>query len=63
MGSISNLVNPDATKECQVCAYTKREDYLRMMNLNEYYYGWRDAGIVVFVFSSYDLEEGGIDYR
>ncbi|KAM5346973.1 hypothetical protein ACJ41O_009978 [Fusarium nematophilum] len=56
MGSISNLVNPDATSECQVCSYTKGEDYLRTLNLKEYYYGWRDAGIVaIFVFSSYAL--------
>ncbi|KAL6361388.1 hypothetical protein LRP88_04856 [Fusarium phalaenopsidis] len=56
LGMISNLVNPDATSECKVCSYTKGEDYLRTLNLKEYYYGWRDAAIVViFAISSYAL--------
>jgi ABC-type multidrug transport system permease subunit/ABC-type Mn2+/Zn2+ transport system ATPase subunit len=55
-GASSHLENPNATAGCQVCSYTKTEDYLRTLNLNEYYYGWRDAGIVVLmVFSSYIL--------
>lgn len=53
-GSATNLINPDATDGCRVCMYTSGEDYLRTINLNHYYYGWRDAGIVViFVISSY----------
>lgn len=53
-GSATNLINPDATEGCRVCMYSSGEDYLRTMNLNHYYYGWRDAGIVViFVISSY----------
>ncbi|KAH6888187.1 ABC-2 type transporter-domain-containing protein [Thelonectria olida] len=56
VGLVSNLVNPDATSECMVCSYTKGEDYLRTLNLKEYYYGWRDAGIVaIFACSSYAL--------
>ncbi|PNY27563.1 Brefeldin A resistance protein [Tolypocladium capitatum] len=52
----SNLVNPDATADCQVCSFSKGEDFLRTLNLKEYDYGWRDAGIVVLmVFSSYAL--------
>lgn len=52
----SNLINPDATEACRVCQYSDGGDYLRGMNLLEYEYGWRDAGIVVlFVFSSYAL--------
>ncbi|KAJ3494474.1 hypothetical protein NLG97_g4053 [Lecanicillium saksenae] len=55
-GSVANLVNPSATSDCKVCTYTKADDYLRSLNLNEYYYGWRDAGIVtLLVFSSYIL--------
>lgn len=55
-GSVANLVNPEATINCKVCTYTTAQDYLRALNLNEYYYGWRDAGIVVLlVFSSYIL--------
>ncbi|KAH7112292.1 ABC-2 type transporter-domain-containing protein [Dactylonectria estremocensis] len=56
LGAVSNLVNPEATSECKVCSYTKGEDYLRTLNLKEYYYGWRDAAIVViFAISSYGL--------
>ncbi|KAF7560407.1 hypothetical protein G7046_g3742 [Stylonectria norvegica] len=56
MGAVSNLINPNATMDCQVCSYTKGEDYLRTLNLKEYYYGWRDAAIVViFAFSSYAM--------
>ena len=56
MGAFSNLVNADATANCRVCSYTKGEDYLRTLNLNEYSYGWRDAGVVaLMVFSSYAL--------
>ncbi|KAB5576146.1 ABC-2 type transporter-domain-containing protein [Coniochaeta sp. 2T2.1] len=54
MGASSNLVNPSATAECKVCQYRDGSDYLRVLNLQEYYYGWRDAGIVVlFAISSY----------
>ncbi|KAM0307410.1 hypothetical protein ACHAPM_000125 [Fusarium culmorum] len=52
----SNLINPDATDECMVCSYTKGEDYLRTLNIKEYSYGWRNAGITAaFVFTSYAL--------
>ncbi|KAK3113229.1 hypothetical protein LTR53_009685 [Teratosphaeriaceae sp. CCFEE 6253] len=54
MGSRSNLVNPDATSGCQVCQYRTGADYLYTLNLRDYYFGWRDAGIVaLFAFSSY----------
>lgn len=55
-GAASNLLNPEATAGCRVCSFTRGEDYLRTLNLNEYYYGWRDAAIVaLMVFSSYSL--------
>ncbi|KAL1960694.1 hypothetical protein VTO42DRAFT_6524 [Malbranchea cinnamomea] len=55
-GASMNLVNAEATSSCRVCPYTKGRDYLRTLNLNEYYYGWRDAAIVViFAISSYAL--------
>ncbi|KAH4116313.1 hypothetical protein HBH47_169040 [Parastagonospora nodorum] len=55
-GSGNNLINPDATAACRVCQYTRGSDYLRTINLNEYSYGWRDAGIcVIFAISSYAL--------
>nr|ABR15505.1 ABC transporter [Plenodomus lingam]ABR15506.1 ABC transporter [Plenodomus lingam] len=55
-GARTNLVNPDATMECRVCQYTRGSDYLVTVNLNDYYYGWRNAAIcVIFVFSSYGL--------
>ncbi|KAM0326242.1 hypothetical protein ACHAQA_006839 [Verticillium albo-atrum] len=56
MGAASNLINPDATSDCRICQFSSGSDYLRTLNLNEYYYGWRDAGIVViFAISSYAL--------
>ncbi|KAK4152100.1 ABC-2 type transporter [Chaetomidium leptoderma] len=56
MGGGAKLLNPDATAQCQVCPYSSGSVYLQALNLNEYYYGWRDAGIVViFAISSYAL--------
>jgi ABC-type multidrug transport system permease subunit/ABC-type cobalamin/Fe3+-siderophores transport system ATPase subunit len=56
MGGGSKLLNPGATQQCQVCPYSSGTDYLQALNLHEYYYGWRDAGIVViFAVSSYAL--------
>lgn len=56
MGASTNLVNPDATDFCKVCEYTRGSDYLKTLNLKEYYYGWRDIGIVaIFALSSYAL--------
>ncbi|KAI1855207.1 hypothetical protein JX265_006651 [Neoarthrinium moseri] len=55
-GSASNLINADATAGCKVCQYRDGTDYLHTLNLLEYSYGWRDAGIVVlFAVSSYAL--------
>ncbi|KZM19104.1 uncharacterized protein EKO05_0010170 [Ascochyta rabiei] len=55
-GSRNNLVNGDATAGCKVCQYRIGSDYLYTVNLNDYYYGWRDAAIcVLFTISSYAL--------
>jgi len=56
MGVGTNLLNPDDTLDCRVCQYTTGGDYLRTLNLNEEYFGWRNAGIVVvFVVGIYGL--------
>jgi ABC-type multidrug transport system permease subunit len=56
MGARTNLTNPDATMGCKVCEYRTGADYLSNINLEDYYFGWRDAAIVVlFVFSSYGM--------
>ncbi|KAG5753808.1 hypothetical protein H9Q70_003571 [Fusarium xylarioides] len=56
MGVATNLLNPDAFADCQVCQYTMGSDYLQTLNLKEEYYGWRNAGIVVaFVIGFYGL--------
>ncbi|KAK3387976.1 ABC-2 type transporter-domain-containing protein [Podospora didyma] len=56
MGQAANLVNPDATAGCRVCPYRDGSDYMRMLNLNEYMFGWRNAAIVViFSISSYAM--------
>jgi ABC-type multidrug transport system permease subunit len=52
----ANLFNPTDSADCRVCQYTKGSDYLRTINLNDWYYGWRDAAIfVIFILSSYGL--------
>ncbi|KAJ5641655.1 ABC multidrug transporter atrF [Penicillium lividum] len=56
IGANMNLLNPDATENCKVCEYAQGSDYLKNLNLKEYYYGWRDIGIVaLFALSSYAL--------
>ncbi|KUJ19547.1 putative Brefeldin A resistance protein [Mollisia scopiformis] len=56
MGSRTNLTNPDASAGCRVCEYRTGADYLYNVNLKDYYYGWRDAGIVaLFALSSYAM--------
>lgn len=56
LGSMANLVNPEATSECRVCQYRTGSDYLATVNLKEYYYGWRDAALVaLFAISSYAM--------
>ncbi|KAJ5591454.1 ABC multidrug transporter atrF [Penicillium hispanicum] len=56
MGSRMNLTNPDATSGCRVCEYRTGADYLYTINLKDYYYGWRDIGVVaIFAISSYAL--------
>jgi len=56
LGSHINLINPDATSACRVCQYRQGSDYLATLNLSEYNFGWRDAGIVViFAISSYAM--------
>ncbi|KAJ5196123.1 hypothetical protein N7449_006602 [Penicillium cf. viridicatum] len=47
MGRGTNLLNLGATENCEVCRYTTGQDYLKTLNLNEEYYGWRNAGLVV----------------
>ncbi len=56
MGRGAKLLNPEATTQCQVCPFSNGSVYLKGLNLDDYYYGWRDAGIlVIFVLSSYAL--------
>lgn len=55
-GALTNLVNPEATSECMVCPYRDGSGYLYTLNIKHYYYGWRNAGIVViFVITGYAL--------
>ncbi|KAL2850629.1 ABC-2 type transporter-domain-containing protein [Aspergillus pseudoustus] len=63
-GSAVNLLNPGSTSQCQVCQYTRGSDYLKTLNINHYYYGWRDAGIcVIFAISGYALVFGMMKLR
>ncbi|KAI0970759.1 putative ABC multidrug transporter [Xylaria arbuscula] len=41
---------------CSYCPYSSGADYLKTLNFNERYYGWRDVGITaLFCISSYGL--------
>lgn len=54
LGARTNLLNPGASSGCEVCQYRTGADYLYTLNLNDYYYGWRNAAIVaLFSISSY----------
>lgn len=56
LGARTNLTNPDATQGCRVCEYSRGSDYLAALNLEDYYYGWRDAALVaMFAVSGYVL--------
>jgi ABC-type multidrug transport system permease subunit/ABC-type multidrug transport system ATPase subunit len=64
MGMRSNLVNPEATAGCRVCEYSRGSDYLSTINLEDYYYGWRDAALVaLFACSGYALVYGLMKLR
>ncbi|CAI7573472.1 unnamed protein product [Penicillium pancosmium] len=59
-----NLINPNATAACKVCEYTDGSDFLSTLNINHYYYGWRDIGIsVIFAISGYALVFGLMKLR
>ncbi|PSK38472.1 Brefeldin A resistance protein [Elsinoe australis] len=64
MGMHANLTNPEATGQCRVCQYSRGSDYLQTVNINDYYYGWRDIGIcVIFAISGYALVYGLMKLR
>jgi len=59
-----NLLNPNATSGCKVCEYTDGSDFLSTLNINHYYFGWRDAAIsVIFAISGYALVFGLMKLR
>ena len=75
MGAGANLLNPQATEACKVCQYRTGSGWLQGLNLLEYSYGWRDAGIVVVFCDKQlcvgvcvdqaedeDVEEGGVTF-
>ncbi|KAI0469136.1 putative ABC multidrug transporter [Xylaria cf. heliscus] len=50
------VTNAGSTTTCSFCPYSTGADYLRTLNYNERYYGWRDVGITaLFCISSYAL--------
>ncbi|KAG7102980.1 ABC multidrug transporter atrB like protein [Verticillium longisporum] len=52
-GYVTDITNQTS---CAYCPYSTGADYLRTMNINEKYYGWRDVGITaLFCISSYGL--------
>ena len=56
VGWRANLLNPDATSQCEVCQFTEGSDFLSTLNITDYVVGWRNAGIcVIFALSGYAL--------
>jgi len=54
--NVGYVTDPSNSTSCEYCAYSTGADYLRTMNINERYYGWRDVGITaLFCISSYAL--------
>ncbi|PNH50444.1 hypothetical protein VD0003_g6719 [Verticillium dahliae] len=52
-GYVTDITNETS---CAYCPYSTGADYLRTMNINGKYYGWRDVGITaLFCISSYGL--------
>ncbi|KAI0420413.1 putative ABC multidrug transporter [Xylaria grammica] len=50
------VTDEGSTTTCSYCPYNTGADYLRTLNINERYYGWRDVGITaLFCVSSYAL--------
>ncbi|KAI0536310.1 putative ABC multidrug transporter [Xylaria digitata] len=50
------VTNDASTTICSYCPYSTGADYLRTLNFNERYYGWRDVGITaLFCISFYAL--------
>ncbi|KAK5681587.1 hypothetical protein LTS10_006120 [Elasticomyces elasticus] len=50
------VVDPNNSTMCEYCEYSTGADYMRTLNINERYYGWRDVGITaLFCISSYML--------
>ncbi|KAI1741490.1 putative ABC multidrug transporter [Xylaria scruposa] len=50
------VTDADNTTMCAYCPYSTGADYLRTLNFNNRYYGWRDVGITaLFCISSYAL--------
>ncbi|KAH6658427.1 putative ABC multidrug transporter [Truncatella angustata] len=48
------VADSTSTTSCDYCPYTTGADYLKTMNINAKYYGWRDVGITaLFCISSY----------
>ena len=37
------VVDPTDTSSCSYCSFSTGADYLRTMNINEAYYGWRNV--------------------
>ncbi|KAF2844868.1 multidrug resistance protein CDR2 [Plenodomus tracheiphilus IPT5] len=64
MGRGTNLLNPGATENCQVCRYTTGQDYLITLNLKKEYYGWRNAALTfLFALAFYGLVFGMMKLR
>jgi len=58
------ITDPNNSTACEYCAYSTGADYLRTLNINDRYYGWRDVGVTaLFCVSSYALVFGMMKLR
>lgn len=49
--NVGYVVDAASESSCEYCQYTTGADYLRTMNINEKYYGWRDVSLLFLRYS------------
>jgi hypothetical protein len=56
--------NPDANADCRYCGYANGNEYLRTLNINDSYIGWRNIGITaLWVMAFWGFTVGAMAWR
>lgn len=50
LSSSTNLLHPDTTVGCGLCRYQSGGNYIRNLNIKDYYYGWRNDSFLFVIF-------------